>query len=264
MQLFTRSGSRGTGLVRTSHPALLGSAVAACVLALAGCGGGQGGSATPTGHVAGQVHVVSNRACEKNPLDGVHSPDRLKVLNPCAAFQGRVAQAPVKNPDGDVSFEVTPDPGYRRMLNAKNRSEGGLHIEIVRRDQPGCTPGRPVHAGDVPGLGTCSGRDVTTPALGAHVRIIGPWVLDRNNRWFEMHPVWSIGPAGCRAPRLIGRTLPQARKAIARQLCSLGSVRHRPSVTRRKGLVVGQHPRAGALLEAHASIDLTIGLGPRK
>jgi len=210
------------------------------------------------------MHSVSSRACEKNSLDGVHSPDRLKVLNPCAAFQGRVTQAPVKNPDGDVSFEVEPDPGYRRMLNAKNRGEGGLHIEIVRRDQPGCTRGQPVHAGDVPGLGTCSGRDVATPALGAHVRIIGPWVLDRNNRWYEIHPVWSIGPAGCRVPRLIGRTVPQARKAIARQLCSVGSVRRRSSRARLEGRVVGQHPREGSLLGAHATIDLTIGRGPGK
>jgi hypothetical protein len=78
------------------------------------------------------------------------------------------------------------------MLNAHNRSEGGLHIEIVPRDQPDCAPGQPVHAGDVPDLGLCSGRDIREPALGAHVRIIGPWVLDRNNNWYEIHPAWRI------------------------------------------------------------------------
>jgi hypothetical protein len=98
----------------------------------------------------------------------------------------------MKNPDGDVSFQVSPDPGYSSMLNAHNRSEGGLHIEIVPRDQPGCRPGKPVHAGDVQGLGTCSGRDVRTPPLGAHVRIVGVWVLDRNNDWYEIHPTWRI------------------------------------------------------------------------
>jgi hypothetical protein len=125
----------------------------------------------------------------------VHGPDRLKVLSPCAVFQGKVKEAPVKNPDGDVSFQVSPDPGYAGMLNANNRSEGGLHIEIVPRDQPGCTPGQPIHVGDVPDLGTCSGRDVAAPARGAHVRIIGPWVLDRNNNWYEIHPAWSFKPA---------------------------------------------------------------------
>jgi hypothetical protein len=128
----------------------------------------------------------------------VQSPDRLQVLSPCAAFRGTVSQAPVKNPhDGDVYFDVKPDPGYANMLNAgnRNRSEGGLHIEIVPRDQPGCTPGQQVHVGDVRGLGACSGRDLAGPALGAHVRIIGPWVLDRNNNWYEIHPAWSIKPA---------------------------------------------------------------------
>jgi hypothetical protein len=122
----------------------------------------------------------------------VHGHDRLKVLTPCAEFRGTVSESPLKNPDGDVSFQAKPDPDYATMLNAQNRSEGGLHIEIVPRDQPGCTPGKPVHVGDVPGLGTCSGRDIASPALGAHVRIVGPWVLDRNNKWYEIHPAWHI------------------------------------------------------------------------
>ena len=70
--------------------------------------------------------------------------------------------------------------------------DGGLHIEIVPRDQPGCTPGRAVVIGDIPNLGKCSGRGVIGPPLGAHVRIIGPWVLDRSNNWYEIHPTWRI------------------------------------------------------------------------
>ncbi len=162
--------------------------------AFSGCGGGRVLSPTTTTAV-GKAHAVRSRACERNPSAGVHGPDRLKVLSPCAVFQGTVKEAPVKNPDGDESLQVSPDPGYAGMLNAHNRSEGGLHIEIVPRDQHGCTPGQPIHVGDVPDLGTCSGRDVAAPALGAHVRIIGPWVLDRNNNWYEIHPAWSIKPA---------------------------------------------------------------------
>jgi hypothetical protein len=129
-------------------------------------------------------------------LDGVHGSDRLKVLSPCAAFQGTVSEKPVKNSDGDVSFQARPDRGYASMLNAHNRSEGGLHIEIVPRDQPGCKRGQTVHVGDVPDLGTCSGRDIAAPALGAHIRVIGPWVLDRNNNWYEIHPAWRVKQLG--------------------------------------------------------------------
>lgn len=172
---------------------MLGAVLAACLAgALSGCGGGGQARLSPTGGLASQRHVLLNTACERNRRDGVHGPDRLKVLNRCAVFQGTVSEAPAKNPDGDVSFSASPDAGYASMLNAINRSKDGLHIEIVPRDQPGCTPGQPVHVGDVPHLGICSGRDVVAPPLGAHVRIIGAWVLDRNNSWYEIHPAWSI------------------------------------------------------------------------
>jgi hypothetical protein len=173
---------------------VFGFAIVLCLAAaFSGCGGSRTLSRTTTTAVR-QAHAVRSLACERNPGAGVHGPDRLKVLIPCAVFRGTVKEAPVKNPDGDVSFQVSPDPGSAGMLNAHNRSEGGLHIEIVPRDQPGCTAGQPVHVGDVPDLGTCSGRDVGPPALGAHVRIIGPWVLDRNNNWYEIHPAWSVKP----------------------------------------------------------------------
>lgn len=137
------------------------------------------------------VAVIFSPVCERNPHDGVYAPDRLTVVNPCATFQGTVSQAPVKHHDGDVSFNVSPDPGYANMLNATNRREGGLHMEIVPRDQPGCTPGQLVNPG-APYFGKCSGRDLLAPPLGAHVRIIGPWVLDIGNHWYEIHPVWSV------------------------------------------------------------------------
>jgi len=166
---------------------------ALCLAAiLSACGGGGRDRLTMAASVTGKAHTVRSRACERNPNDGVHGSDRLKVLSGCVAFQGTVTERPVKNPDGDVSFEASPDPGYGSMLNAHNRSEGGLHIEIVPRDQPGCTPGRTVVFGDIPDLGKCSGRNVAGPLLGAHVRIIGAWVLDRNNNWYEIHPTWRI------------------------------------------------------------------------
>lgn len=214
-----------------------------------------------SGSVAGSTTTLRNPACDRKPRNGVHGPDRLKVLNPCAAFQGTVSEAPVNNPDGDASFQVKPDPGYGNMLNAHNRSEGGLHVEIVPRDQRGCTAGQPVHVPNTPGLGTCSGRGLVTPPLGAHVRIIGAWVLDRNNDWYEMHPVWSIAPAGCTVPRLTGRTPSQARAALAKRLCSVGTISRRPSRQRLKGRVIAQRPHAGSLLRKHARVNFTLGLG---
>lgn len=211
------------------------------------------------------MHTLLDPACEPNALDGVHNPVRLQVLNPCAVFQGTVVQAPRKNSsDGDVTFTASPDPAYAGMLNAKNRLKGGLHVEIVPRDQPGCTPGQPVVVGNVPDLGLCSGRDISGPALGAHVRIVGPWVLDRNDAWNEIHPAWSIGAPGCHVPRVIGRTLRQARTTIAASGCSVGKVSHRLSRDRLKGHVLRQRPRAGSLAAQNARVNLTLGRGRRR
>lgn len=187
----TNIGPRSSGLV--GPRSLLGFVlVLFLATAFPGCGRPRA-SAPRRAITVGKAH--KNRACERNPRDGVQHADRLQVLSPCAAFQGVLIDAPVKyRPDGDVVFDVKPDPGYANMLNAQNRSEGGLHIEIVPRDQPGCTPGQPIHINNLPNLGTCSGRDLAAPALGAHVRIIGPWVLDRNHNFYEIHPAWSIKP----------------------------------------------------------------------
>jgi hypothetical protein len=245
---------------------VLGLVLSTCLAGtFAGCGGDRSRSSSPSGGVAAEKHTLVEPACEANPLDGVHHPARLNVLDPCAAFQGTVNQAPKKFPDGDMAFSVSPDPGYEFMLNAKNQQQGGLHIEIVPRDQPGCTPGQSVVVGNVPGLGVCSGRDVPAPLLGAHVRIIGPWVLDRNDNWHEIHPAWSItAPAvSCRVPRVIGRTLRKARAALAKHGCSLGKISHRSSRRRLKGHVVAQRPQPGSLVAAQSGVHLTIGRGHR-
>jgi hypothetical protein len=130
--------------------------------------------------------------CRSDPQAGVHDPTRLKILNECATFVGKVVRAPELNPpDGDVTFNAAPDPGYESMLDAKNNQEGGIHIEIVPRDQPGCVPGEPIK-GPVGNLGVCSGANVAFPPLGAHVRVIGPHVFDSWVGRNEIHPAWNV------------------------------------------------------------------------
>lgn len=186
---------RKSRLVASTRSALSLVLVVCLASVFSGCGGGHP-RAPVSASVVGKSHTIRSRVCERNPRDGVQTPDRLQLLSRCAAFEGTVIQVHVKSPhDGDLSFNVKPDPGYGNMLNGQNRSEGGLHVEIVPRDQPGCTPGKRVHVGHLHDLGLCSGRDLSAPHRGAHVRIIGPWVFDRNNAWYEIHPAWSIKPA---------------------------------------------------------------------
>jgi hypothetical protein len=105
---------------------------------------------------------------------------------------GTVERAPKLNPsDGDVTFNVRPDSAYAAMLNARNIAEGGLHVEVVPRDQMGCTPQK-LKTLAVNNLGDCTNANVIFPPLNARVRVIGPYVFDRWVGWNEIHPAWHV------------------------------------------------------------------------
>ncbi|MDX6491584.1 MAG: hypothetical protein QOD43_1829 [Gaiellaceae bacterium] len=166
-------------ILTTALPLLL------CFSAVSACG-----SAASAESPSSSARAIAG--CPQDPLAGVHDPQRLKVLQPCTTFVGTVTEAPKLNvSDGDVTFNAKPDAGYESMLNDHNVKEGGLHIEIVPRDQAGCTPGQPVK-GNAGNLGTCSGANVVFPPLNAHVRVTGAWVLDTWVGQNEMHPVAKV------------------------------------------------------------------------
>ena len=70
--------------------------------------------------------------------------------------------------------------------------------EIVPADQPGCTPGQPpplpptAYRSSSYDYGTCTGADIATPPMGAQVKATGPYVLDTDHGWMEIHPVWAV------------------------------------------------------------------------
>jgi hypothetical protein len=65
----------------------------------------------------------------------------------------------------------------------------------------------------------------------------------------------------CVVPRLRGRTLAKAKRALTRAHCSLGKVR-RVRARVRRGLVVGQSPRAGVRKARGAKVALRVSRGP--
>jgi hypothetical protein len=174
---------------RLSLAPLLGSvALGVAVLSAAGCGDS---SLSPAGGSTTATETSVLPPCDQDPHAGVHDPTRLKIFDPCATFIGKVVEGAKLAGDGDVTFNAAPEPGYESMLNQKNRGKGGLHIEIVPRDQPGCTRGEAIK-GPVKNLGVCSGAHVLYPPLRARVRVIGAYVLDTWDGWNEMHPAWKV------------------------------------------------------------------------
>jgi hypothetical protein len=74
--------------------------------------------------------------------------------------------------DGDLHISLTgADSKWLNEVNV-SRTNSSLVAEIV--------PAIPL-----PG-----------PAVGSHVTVIGPWVLDTETGWLEIHPLWKILPAG--------------------------------------------------------------------
>jgi len=104
------------------------------------------------------------------PLEGVYSPQRLTVKEPCVAVTG-IAWEINREHDGDMHISLTGvDPKWLNSVNLQ-RSEHDLVVEAV--------PSIPM----------------TMPPLKSRVTIIGPWVLDTQTGWLEIHPVWAILPA---------------------------------------------------------------------
>jgi hypothetical protein len=124
-----------------------------------------------------------------DPMANVRDPSRLKVVSRCATASGVVRGSDPQH-DDDMDVFLAPDKGSAKLLNDRNRryTRNALLLEIVPADQPGCRPGRPVR------FGTCTGANVRAPTAGTHVTVTGPYVLDKDHGWMEIHPVWRITP----------------------------------------------------------------------
>jgi Protein of unknown function (DUF3761) len=134
--------------------------------------------ATPTG--------VATATCG-DPHAHVYSPDRLQLLASCVTVTG-VVDVIRKEKDGDLHVLLRLDPGEEKYINAKNaQEEGDLVLEPVCVDQP--TQADAVSA--------CAGyrNPLSIPPVGAHISVTGPWVLDLDHGWLEIHPVSSFGSA---------------------------------------------------------------------
>jgi hypothetical protein len=111
-------------------------------------------------------------------LDGVYHPERLRLIDPCRAVQGRVAIVRHEQ-DGDLHLDLALDRPYRSMLAAANFSQqsGDLVVELMPRDH-----------GHLP-----------APAVGDRVALMGAFVDDTDHAWNELHPVWQLRIDGGRA-----------------------------------------------------------------
>jgi len=159
---------------------------------------GAPGAPTVDGTVAkpGSGRAPGASACRSgDPLANVYHPNRLQVVQSCTTVSGTVESVRHED-DGDIHFDLALDTPYAHLLTAANTTyqHGWLVVEIVPADEPGCTPGSPPKpASGSYNYGICTGADESAPAIGAHVYVTGPYVLDNDHsRWAEIHPAWAI------------------------------------------------------------------------
>ena len=126
-----------------------------------------------------------------DPAAHVYHPDRLQVLNPCATVTGTIVRIRVE-PDGDFHIQLRPDPTSLdskggHWVNAGNVSGQGGYLVL----EPVCE--NPVTQADA--ATACQGyhNPITVPPVGSHVTVTGPWVLDKDHGWQEIHPVEALG-----------------------------------------------------------------------
>lgn len=129
-----------------------------------------------------------------DPLANVYHPYRLEVVRVCATVSG-IVETVRHEPDGDYHFDLALDPPYAALVNSGNATyqHGYLVAEIVPADEPGCTPGQPPRPpSGTYDYGRCTGASTPVPSVGAHVSVTGPYVIDHEHGWAEIHPVWRV------------------------------------------------------------------------
>jgi hypothetical protein len=138
-----------------------------------------------------------------------------------------------------------------------------------------------------PGTYTIQVHDLST----AHdFHLTGPGGVDMKTSVAEIeHPIWTVTfragtykfncdvhaamkgtfvvavgappPSRCRVPKVIGKTLAAARRAIRQRHCSVGRIRYTRS-SRARNKVLSQSPRAGRRLARGGRVNLVLSRGP--
>ncbi len=133
---------------------------------------------------AGKAESSQNATgvCDASLWNHVYDPTRLQQLAPCLSVTGVIDQSDA-DPDGDQHFLLRLDPGQDTLLTKRNQKKkgGDIVLEIVCANPTTMKKAK----------SACAGyrNPIAIPAVGAHVRATGTYVLDTHNGWAEIHPV---------------------------------------------------------------------------
>ena len=115
----------------------------------------------------------------------VYSPDRLIVQKDCLIVSGTVDSV-IQEADGDYHVRLALDAPYQNLTNSRNEEAqyGYLILEII------CA--NPISQPDAVEACNDYTNHIPVPNEGQHVVVTGPYVLDSDHGWMEIHPVYSL------------------------------------------------------------------------
>jgi hypothetical protein len=127
--------------------------------------------------------------CAADPKAHVYRPDRLELLAACVELTGTIEEESSQE-DGDYHVRLRLDPGQtcagQPCLDGRNLSQLGGDLLV----EPVCE--NPVTRKEA--VAACQGyhNPLVLPPVGSHVAAVGPFVLDIDHGWNEIHPLESI------------------------------------------------------------------------
>ena len=135
-----------------------------------------------TAATGGDASRFAATDCDQSLWNHVYNPSRLQKLAACVAVTGTVAESAADD-DGDQHFLLKLDAGQEALVNQTNakKKNGDLVVEIVCANAVSLPKAK----------SACEGykNKIAPPAVGAHVRATGTYVIDSHNGWAEIHPV---------------------------------------------------------------------------
>jgi len=129
-----------------------------------------------------EVSQSAATGCDASLWDHVYNPTRLQQLAPCVSVAGIIDESDA-DADGDQHFLLRLDPGQDTLVNKRNdkKKGGDIVLEIVCANPTTMKKAKSACAGYT--------NPIPIPAVGAHVRATGTYVIDSHNGWAEIHPV---------------------------------------------------------------------------
>lgn len=123
--------------------------------------------------------------CNAELWDHVYRKTRLHIVESCIAVTGTIRHIK-RESDGDDHIQLAVDPEFSKLLNERNKTAQGNTLIL----EPICQG--PVTQEDAEAACHDFHSSVEVPNAGAKVRVVGSYVLDKQQGWMEIHPVSSI------------------------------------------------------------------------